>query len=55
MLVDFKLLIQIQLLVDKPQQAFKIACAHIASDGFLLLALLQPVLSAHRRELSASR
>jgi hypothetical protein len=33
MIVDFKLLVQIQLLVGKLQQVFKIACTHSTSDG----------------------
>jgi hypothetical protein len=47
MLVDFKLLIQIQLLVDELQQVFKIAWVHSVSDGFVLPPALQAIVSAH--------
>jgi len=50
MTVDFKLLIRIQLIIDKLQQAFKIAYAHITSAGFVSLASSRAIISVHSSE-----
>lgn len=47
MVVDLSLLVRIQLIVDELQQEFKIACAHITSDGHILFASAQSIVSAH--------
>jgi len=47
MIVDFKLLVEIQLIIDELQQLFKIACAHITSGDLLLLASSRAIVSVH--------
>jgi len=46
MIVDFKLLVQIQLIIVEPQQVFKIAFAHVASGSLVLPASSHFLISA---------
>jgi hypothetical protein len=46
MIVDIKLLVQIQFIVDELQQAFKIACSHISSGDVAPLVSSQSIMSA---------